>query len=112
MPLDDREQRILEEIERQFYQDDPKLAQTVRSTTLASVTARKVRWASVTLVIGLVVMLAFFTSNSFVALAGFVAMVVAAGWMVSAFRGGRGGRGVEALSGIANRARRRWRRDG
>ena len=52
MPLDDREQRILEEIERQFYQEDPKLAQTVRRTTLATVTARRVRWASVALVVG------------------------------------------------------------
>ncbi|MDH3425899.1 MAG: DUF3040 domain-containing protein [Acidimicrobiia bacterium] len=112
MPLDDREQRILEEIERQFYQEDPKLAQTVRRTTLATVTARRVRWASVALVVGLAVMLVFFTRNSFVALAGFLVMVVAGGWMVSAFRGGRGGGGLQALSGVANRARRRWRRDG
>ena len=112
MPLDDREQRILEEIERQFYQEDPKLAQTVSSTTLATVTARKIRWASAALVVGLGVMLAFFTRNSFVALAGFLVMVAAGGWMVSAVRGGRGVGGLQALSGMANRARRRWRRDG
>ncbi|HSG78675.1 MAG TPA: DUF3040 domain-containing protein, partial [Acidimicrobiia bacterium] len=45
MPLDDREQRILEEIERQFYQEDPKLAETVRNTTLASVSTRNLKWA-------------------------------------------------------------------
>ena len=33
MPLDDREQRILEEIERQFYQDDPRLAESVRGAS-------------------------------------------------------------------------------
>ncbi len=112
MPLDDREQRILEEIERQFYQEDPKLAQTVSSTTLATVTARKLRWASVALIVGLAVMLVFFTRNSFVALAGFLVMVAAGGWIVSAVRGGRGARGFEAFSGMADRARRRWRRDG
>jgi hypothetical protein len=108
MPLDEREQRILEEIERQFYQEDPKLAQTVRNTTLATVTARRIRWASVGLVLGLVVMLVFFTRNSFVALAGFLVMVVAAGWIVSSLRS----RSSESLTGVVDRVRRRWRRDG
>jgi hypothetical protein len=108
MPLDEREQRILEEIERQFYQEDPKLAQTVRNTTLATVTARRIRWASVGLVLGLVVMLVFFTRNSFVALAGFLVMVVAAGWIVSSLRS----RNSESLTGVVDRVRRRWRRDG
>ena len=47
MPLNEREQRILEEIERQFYQEDPKLAQTVAKTTLESVTRRWQRLAVV-----------------------------------------------------------------
>lgn len=107
MPLDEREQRILAEIERQFYQEDPKLAATVRNTTLATVTARKVRWAVVGLVGGLVVMLVFFTRNSFVALAGFLVMVVAAGWIVATVRDSR----RDPAEGIIERARRRWRRD-
>ena len=45
MPLDDREQRILEEIERQFYEDDPKLAETVRTASLASASGRHLKWA-------------------------------------------------------------------
>ena len=31
MPLDDHEQRILEEIEKQFYEEDPALAHAVRN---------------------------------------------------------------------------------
>ena len=31
MPLDEREQRILSEIERRFYEEDPDLVDTVRS---------------------------------------------------------------------------------
>jgi uncharacterized membrane protein len=107
MPLDDREQRILEEIERQFYQEDPKLAQTVRNTTLATVTARRVRWASVGLIGGLVTMLVFFTSSGFVALAGFLAMTVSAFWIVSAMRARRG---WGSLAAWTDRTRQRWRR--
>jgi ABC-type iron transport system FetAB permease component len=80
----------------------------VRNTTLATVTARRIRWASVGLVLGLVVMLVFFTRNSFVALAGFLVMVVAAGWIVSSLRT----RNSESLTGVVDRVRRRWRRDG
>ncbi len=111
MPLDDREQRILEEIERQFYQEDPKLAETVRDTTLATVTARRVRWASLGLIVGLVVMLVFFTRNRFIALAGFLGMVLATFWIVSVLRS-RGGDGRESLATRLNRTRQRWKRDG
>ncbi|MCU1592022.1 MAG: hypothetical protein JWP11_3278, partial [Frankiales bacterium] len=34
MPLSEHEQRLLDHIERALYQDDPKLASTVRSTDL------------------------------------------------------------------------------
>ena len=64
MPLNEREQRILEEIERQFYQEDPKLAQTVAKTTLESVTRRWNRVAAIGFVVGLFVMLTFFTTPS------------------------------------------------
>jgi hypothetical protein len=109
MPLDDREQRILEEIERQFYQEDPKLAQTVRKTNLAVVTSRRVRLASLAVVGGLVVMLVFFTSNRFVALAGFLVMTAATVWIVSVLRTRNGWGSVTSWS---DRTRQRWRRGG
>ncbi|MBU1865182.1 MAG: DUF3040 domain-containing protein, partial [Actinobacteria bacterium] len=77
MALDDREQRILEEIERQFYEDDPKLAETVRTTTLAAISARQLKWAILALVAGVGIMLGFFTLSTPVALVGFVVMVLA-----------------------------------
>ena len=84
MPLDEREQRTLEEIERQFYQEDPELAQTVAKTTLESFAKRtRHRLAAVGFVVGLLVMLTFFTSNTLVgtliAGGGFVIMLVSAG---------------------------------
>jgi len=83
MALDDREQRILEEIERQFYEEDPKLAEAVRTTTVAVISARHLKWAITALVVGLGVMLGFFTRSTPVALVGFVVMVVAVAWIIA-----------------------------
>jgi hypothetical protein len=86
MPLDDREQRILEEIERQFYEDDPKLAETVRTATVASASGRHLKWAGLGLLGGVTLMLVFFTSQTLVALAGFVLMVLSVAWIVAIMR--------------------------
>jgi hypothetical protein len=81
MPLDDREQRILEEIERQFYEDDPKLAETVRTAGAAAGSGGQLKWALLGLVAGAALMLVFFTRMTLVALAGFVLMVLAVAWI-------------------------------
>jgi len=86
MPLDDREQRILEEIERQFYEDDPRLAETVRSAGLAATSGHRLKWAVLGFLGGTALMLVFFTTNTLVALAGFVAMVLSVAWMVAIVR--------------------------
>jgi uncharacterized membrane protein YphA (DoxX/SURF4 family) len=110
MPLDDREQRILEEIERQFYEEDPKLAETVRSTTIASVSARQLKWAILTLVAGVGVMLGFFTRSTVVALAGFVVMVAAVAWIIAIVQR-RSGAGLGVLGSLASALKRRRRGD-
>jgi cation transporter-like permease len=86
MPLDDREQKILEEIERQFYQEDPKLAESVRTASLASAATKNLKWAILAFVIGTGVMLGCFTRFTFVALAGFVVMVLSVAWTVAILR--------------------------
>lgn len=86
MPLNDREQRILEEIERQFYEDDPELAETVSTATLASGSGRQLKWSVLGLVAGTVLMLVFFTSQTLVALGGFVLMVLSVAWIVAIMR--------------------------
>lgn len=106
MALDDREQRILEEIERQFYEDDPKLAETVRSTTLAVMSARHLKWAIAALVVGVGIMLGFFTSSTPVALVGFVVMVVAVAWIIGIVQR-RTGAGLGASGALLARMRRR-----
>jgi hypothetical protein len=108
MPLDDREQRILEEIERQFYQEDPKLAETVRSASIASLSGSHLKWAVLGLVAGLGVMLGFFTRNTFVALAGFAVMVGALAWIIAIVRR-RAGMGSSSPLAAIGRLRRKWR---
>lgn len=116
MPLNEREQRILEEIERQFYQEDPKLAQTVAKTTLESVAKRWNRLAAVGFAVGLFVMLTFFTSDSLggtlIAGGGFVIMLASAGWIAMNLRRNRAeSESSFSLEGWMERARQRWRRD-
>lgn len=112
MPLNEREQRILEEIERQFYQEDPKLAQTVANTTLESISRRWNRLAYVGLVIGLIVMLASFTRWTAVALGGFLIMVLSAGWIaMNARRRHAEPKESGAVSGWFDQLRQRWQRD-
>ena len=108
MPLDDREQRILEEIERQFYADDPKLAETVRDARLAAGSGRQARLALFGFVVGLGLMIGFFTRITWVALVGFGIMVASAVTVSSVIRH-RAGVGVASPGSLAGRMRRRWR---
>jgi hypothetical protein len=108
MPLDDREQRILEEIERQFYEEDPELAETVRSATLASLSGKHLKWALLGLVVGAGLMLGFFTRNTVVALIGFGLMVVAVAGIIAIART-RAGVGSGSDRGLLGGLRRRWR---
>lgn len=84
MPLDDREQRILAEIERQFYEDDPELAAAVRNIDRSR--SFGIRLPLVGLIGGLAVVVAFFTSQTWIALAGFTLMVVSATSLVHELR--------------------------
>lgn len=82
MPLDDREQQILQEIERRFYEEDPSLAQTVGGRG-------GMRLPVFGAVVGLV-MLALFTVNAILGAIGFVILVVSGTAIVHALslRGG------------------------
>lgn len=108
MPLDDREQKILEEIERQFYEEDPKLAETVRSATLASLSGKHLKWALLGLIVGAGLMFGFFTRNTIVALVGFGLMVISVAGIVAIART-RAGVASRSEQGVLGGLRRRWR---
>lgn len=108
MPLDDREQRILEEIERKFYEDDPKLAATVRDAKLASSMGGRARLAILVFIIGFALMIGFFTRTTWIALIGFGLMVASAAVLASVVKQ-RSGVSAAAPESLAGRMRRRWR---
>jgi hypothetical protein len=79
VPLSDHEQRLLDQIERALYADDPKFADTVRTTDLRSHYRRRLVRAIGILVLGLAVMLAgVITYRWYVGVVGFVIMLLAA----------------------------------
>jgi hypothetical protein len=84
MPLSDREQKILAEIERHFYEEDPALARAVRNIDRSPRSG--LRLPLLGAVCGLVVIGATFTSSTWLALVGFALLVVSATFLVQAIR--------------------------
>jgi hypothetical protein len=83
MPLDDREQQILAEIERQFYEEDPDLAHAVRN--IDRPTRFGVRLPAAGAVAGVTIVTLFFTVNTMLALGGFLVMVLSITALVQGF---------------------------
>ena len=75
MPLSEDEQRILQEIERNFYDSDPAFAREVSTATLTRHATRNLRWSIVGFVAGLVLLIAMFTESVFLGFVGFALMV-------------------------------------
>lgn len=79
MPLSDREQQILQEIEDQLYEQDPEFARGVSSTTLQVHLLRNVRRGIATFVAGFVVLVVFFFQTMLViGVAAFLLMLAGA----------------------------------
>jgi hypothetical protein len=124
VPLSPEEQRILQDIEKSFYEHDPQFSKKVSETTIYRVGGRNLKWLALGFVGGLVLLLWSFTTSLFVALVGFLIMLGCAfffernlrkmgraGWqsLTSSVRsGGIGSR----VSGVTKRARDRFKRDG
>lgn len=80
MPLSEHEQRLLDQIERALYQEDPKFASTVKSTDLRTHMRRRLRRAAFVLVLGFAILLAGLVAledpaRTAVGMIGFVVMV-------------------------------------
>jgi hypothetical protein len=87
VPLSDHEQRLLEQIERALYAEDPKFASTVSSTDLRTHARRRVRRALVLLVLGMVALLAGVMVPSIaLGVAGFCVMLLSAGFAASQYK--------------------------
>jgi F0F1-type ATP synthase assembly protein I len=97
MPLSEDEQRILQEIEAQFYANDPQLAQQVSETTLYRHASRNIKWAALGFVVGFIVLLTTFASNTPVGFIGFLGMMGCAFVIVSNVRK-MGKAGLESIT--------------
>ncbi|HEX4979984.1 MAG TPA: DUF3040 domain-containing protein [Acidimicrobiales bacterium] len=76
MPLSEDEQRILQEIERNFYDSDPAFAREVSTAALTRNASRNLRWAAVGFVAGLVLLITLFAESVLLGFVGFAVMVV------------------------------------
>lgn len=84
MALDDHEQKILAEIERQFYEEDPELARAVRQISKPSRVG--VRLAVLGVVAGLAIVIGFFATSTVIAFLGFGLLVGSAAALVAGLR--------------------------
>ena len=75
MPLSEDEQRILHEIEQQFYESDPAFAREVGKTTLYRHAGRNLKWATLGFVCGFVLLIVSFASELILGFAGFLVML-------------------------------------
>jgi len=67
---------VLQELEQALYQQDPEFAARVRSENVYRYAGRNLKWSILGFVVGLAVMLAFFTTNVFVGFFGVLIMFV------------------------------------
>ena len=129
MPLSEHEQRLLEQMERQLYADDPKLASTLRGSRRFMRPRHQVVFGVIGVVLGLGLLVAGVASELLpLGVAGFLVMLGCGWWASSGWHsgsataargssaGGEGPKqgGAQRRSGFMNRIEDRWdrRRDG
>ena len=123
MPLSDHEQRLLEQIERALYAEDPKFASSVRATDLRTHYRRRLIRSAIGFVVGLAILVAGVVTQGAYLVVGVIGFLVMLGFAllgVSAWRrltGSRPGGGQPAAGpaaaprpSVMERFEERWRR--
>ncbi len=77
MPLSEDEQRILHQIEQQFYESDPDFARSVSQTTIYRHAFRNIKWGVLLFLGGVVMLLLTLSVHFLLAFGGVVIMLVA-----------------------------------
>ena len=111
MPLSEHEQRLLDEIERALYAEDPKFASTVRGGRLRKPSRRRRVQGVVMFVLGLVMLVvglavqALYVADFLpvVSILGFLAML--GGALLAFTSGGSGGFGGHAKNSESDKSR-------
>lgn len=124
MPLSEHEQRMLEQIEKALYAEDPKFAHSVRARDPRVHYRRRVILAAVGFLIGVGLLLAGVIIKYIpMGVAGFLVMLTCAMWALTSWRHMNGGtprrgpaaaprkrRSREPGQGFMERLEERWRR--
>jgi hypothetical protein len=121
VPLSEREQRILEEIEKNLYQEDPSFARDVRRRSPRMDEVRRARLGVFIFLCGFALLIGFFVSRSvLVGVVAFGAMVGGIVLVAGAIKGLASGRGMPSgirrdrlttmIHAWEQRLRRRYRR--
>ncbi|HEX3946907.1 MAG TPA: DUF3040 domain-containing protein [Acidimicrobiales bacterium] len=74
MPLSEHEQRILAELEESLVRQDPQFAERVRSETVYRHAGRYCKWAAFGFVVGVAVLVAFYSESVVAGLLGVAIM--------------------------------------
>ena len=92
MPLSEHEQRLLEQMERALYAEDPKFVSSLRGTDLRSHYRRRALGAAVGFLLGVVLLMTGVVSTVWiVGVFGFVLMLASALFAVTSWRKVSGG---------------------
>jgi len=121
MPLSEHEQRLLEQMERALYAEDPKFASSLRSTSASRATRGRAALGVLGVLAGLALLLAgVATMITALGVAGFVLMLVGAVGIYSAIRSTPAAASTDETAasasdtrksdGFMNRLEDRWRR--
>ncbi|RNL86432.1 DUF3040 domain-containing protein [Halostreptopolyspora alba] len=120
MPLSEHEQRMLDQIERELYAEDPKFANTVRETNPAVHYKRWILKASIGFVVGVALLMGgVIAQQILIGVAGFIVMLACTLWGMSGYRRvASGGAAASAAPktqrrqrpGVMERFEERWRR--
>jgi hypothetical protein len=74
VPLSEEEQRVLNEMEQTLYRHDPAFAARVKSESVYKYAGRFIRWSIAGFIVGLLIMILFFTTSIFLGLLGVAIM--------------------------------------
>jgi hypothetical protein len=78
VPLSDHEQRILAELEESLNREDPDFADKVRNESLYRHAGRQAKWAGVTFVLGLIILVLSYANSVWLGLTGVAIMFASA----------------------------------
>jgi Protein of unknown function (DUF3040) len=108
VPLSDNEQRLLEQMERALYAEDPKFASTMRGAARRSGSARRMMIGVGAVVLGLVLLIVGVVQQAVpLSVAGFISMLAGTAYAVSGHRRGGPAGVVQGNGAVRKVAKRR-----